>query len=165
MNAAMASAVRTQAANPETAGRIERETVKSAEQAAGGQNIAFETSVSSKYDTLELSRKYLEYRTQTESKTLQDETSQLNSTIVKKASDFKDSSDVKNTTDVKNSSDAKDSSDVENSSDNSSKKLTYYNPMYSYTEFELKEMLDDGIISKSQYESQLAEEDISFEAG
>ena len=153
MNAAIASAVRTQAVNTETAGKIERETVKSAEQAAGGQNTAAETSVSSKYDTLDLSRKYLEYRTQSENQALQDETSQLNSTIIKKATDFKDSSDLK------------DAFDARNSSDKSSNKLTYYNPMYSYTEFELKEMRDNGTISKAQYDSELAEMELKFVAG
>ena len=151
MNAAIASAVRTQAANTETAGKLERETVKSAEQAAGGQNTAAETSVSSKYDTLDLSRKYLEYRTQTENRALQDETSQLNSTVVKKAS-YKDSSDMK------------DALDAREASDKSSKKLTYYNPVYSYTEFELKEMRDNGTISKAQYEAELAEMEMKFEA-
>lgn len=147
MNAAIASAVRSQAVNTETAVKIERETIRSAELAAGGQNTAAETSVSSKYDTLELSRKYLEYRTQTENRALQDETSQLNTTIVKKASDYKDSSDVKNTL------------------ENSKKQLSYYNPIYSYTEFELKEMRDNGTISKAEYEAELAEREISFEAG
>lgn len=147
MNAVISSAVRTQALNPESAGKIEREAIKSAEEAAGGQNTAVETSVSSKYDTLELSKKYLEYKTQTESSTLQDETSQLNSTVVKKASDIKDSSE------------AKDSSEI------SGKKLAYYNPMYSYTEVELTKMLKDGTISKAEYEAELAGREIHFEAG
>lgn len=151
MNAAIASAVRTQAANTETAGKLERETIKSAEQAAGGQNTAAETSVSSKYDTLDLSRKYLEYRTQTENRALQDETSQLNSTVVKKAS-YKDSTDMN------------DALDAREASDKSSKKLTYYNPVYSYTEFELKEMRDNGTISNAEYETELAEMEMKFEA-
>lgn len=151
MNAAIASAVRTQAANTETAAKLERETVKSAEQAAGGQNTAAETSVSSKYDTLDLSRKYLEYRTQTENRALQDETSQLNSTVVKKAS-YKDSYDMK------------DALDAKEASDKSNQTLSYYNPVYSYTEFELKEMRDNGTISKAEYEAELAEKETKFEA-
>jgi hypothetical protein len=81
MNAAISSVVRAQTSNSATATKMERETIKSAEQLTGGQNISVESSVSSKYDTVELSRQYVEYKTQGQNSTLHDQTSQLNSTL------------------------------------------------------------------------------------
>lgn len=151
MNAVISNVMRTQSSNPAAASKLESETVKSAEQVTGGQNTSVESSVSSKYDTLELSRKYLEYRTQSENKALQDETSQLNSTVVKKFSEDKRFLDNKKA--------AEEREVLEKI-----KNLPYFNPIYSYSEIELTEMLNDGTISRAQYDAEMAEKEMNFEA-
>jgi len=152
MNAAISSVIRTQSSNPASASKVENEAVKSAEAAAGGQNIAEETSVSSKFDTLELSQKYLAYRTQSENKALQDKTSQLNSTVIKKYSEEK-----------KFQNDKKDSDEKDPLGKNG-KKFYYYNPIYSYTEFELTQMYNDGTISRAEYEAEMESRELHFDA-
>lgn len=72
MNAVISSVVKTQTANSAAAGKLESDAAKSAEEVTGGRNTAAETSVSSKYDTLDLSRDYLEFRTQSENSSIQD---------------------------------------------------------------------------------------------
>lgn len=83
MNAVISNVVKAQVSNSQAAGKMEQETAKTAEQTAGGQNTAAETSVSSKYDTLELSKEYVKYKTQGENSALSDNTSQLNATVLK----------------------------------------------------------------------------------
>lgn len=134
MNAAISSVVKAQSSNPASASKIERETAKSAEEVTGGQNTASETSVSSKYDTLEMSREYLQYKTKSENSAIQDETSQLNSTI------------------------------LQNAAESSSAKTVYYNPLYSYTDNELQQMLKDGTISKEEYEAEIDGSDAEVES-
>jgi len=134
MNAVISSVVRAQASNPASASKIESETAKSVEEVSGGQNTASETSVSSKYDTLDLSQDYLEYKTQSENTTLQDETNQLNSTVAKYTAE------------------------------SSSEETAYFNPLYSYTDIELQKMLRDGTISKEEYEVETSgKKDIAVE--
>lgn len=83
MNAVISNVAKAQVTNSAATVKMEQETAKSAEQTVGGQNTAAETSVSSKYDTLELSREYLKYKTQGENSALSDQTSQLNATVLK----------------------------------------------------------------------------------
>lgn len=132
MNAAISSVVKTQVSNSASAVKTESEIAKSTEEVSGGQNTASETSVSSKYDTLEMSREYLEYRTQSENSTLQDETSQLNSTVVRYAGG------------------------------NSNEEVVYSIQLYSYTETELLEMYNDGTISIEEYDAEIARRNTSF---
>lgn len=131
MNAAISSVVRTQSSNSASASKLESETAKSAEEVTGGQNTAVETSVSSKYDTLDLSRDYLEYKTQSENSSLQDETSQLNTTIVQFPVNTR-------------------SAEVINSIQ-----------LYAYTEIELLDMVNDATISRQSYEAEIASRDAS----
>lgn len=85
MNDAISGIVRTSASNTASAAKLDQETAKSAEQVSGGLNNAAESSVSSKYDTLDLSREYLKYKTQSDNKALSDKTSQMNSTVLSQA--------------------------------------------------------------------------------
>ncbi len=126
MNAIISSVVRTQSSNSASASKLESETVKSAEEVTGGQNTAIETSVSSKYDTLDLSRDYLEYKTQSENSSLQDETSQLNATIVQLPVNTR-SEEIVNST-----------------------------QLYAYTEIELIDMVNHATISREAYMAEIA---------
>lgn len=83
MNGAISSVVRRHTSNPATANKLESETIKSAAEMSGGQNNAVESSVSSKYDTLDLSREYIKYKTLSQNSALHDQTSQLNSTVIR----------------------------------------------------------------------------------
>lgn len=83
MNSVISNVVKTQVSNSTAAGRMEQEAAKAAEQTAGGQNTADESSVSSKYDTLALSKEYVKYKTQGGNIPLSDMTGQLNSTALK----------------------------------------------------------------------------------
>lgn len=131
MNAVISGVVRTQSSNSASASKLESETAKSAEEVTGGQNTAVETSVSSKYDTLDLSRDYLEYKTQSENSSLQDETSQLITTIVQ----------FPVTT--------------------SSAEITNSIQLYAYTEIELLGMVSDATISREAYEAEIASRNAS----
>jgi hypothetical protein len=126
MNAIISSVVRTQSSNTATASKLESETIKSAEEVTGGQNTAVETSVSSKYDTLDLSRDYLEYKTQSENSSLQDQTSQLNTTIVQFPVNTRSAEIVNNI------------------------------QLYAYTEIELLDMVNHATISREAYMAEIA---------
>lgn len=127
MNAAISSVIRSQSANPATATeKAESETSKSTERVTGGLNTAVESSVSSKFDTLDLSKDYVQYKTQSQNSALQDQTSQLNSTVVRYLSGSKE------------------------------KDVVYNYQLYSFTESELLEMMNDGKISVQEYENEIA---------
>lgn len=125
MNAVISSVVKTQAANFTAASKLETEAVKSAEEVTGGQNTAVETSVSSKYDTLDLSRDYLEYKMQGENSSIRDETSQLNATVIRPP-------------------DAGAREDA-----------VYRIQLYSYTETELLDMVNHAEISREEYQAEI----------
>lgn len=129
MNAVISSVIRTQSSNPAAAAKIEREVAKSAEEVTGGQNTAVESSVSSKYDTLELSQNYIRYKMQSENSTLNDLTSQLNSTV------------------------------IEYAANQNKKNVVYNHQLYAYTESELLEMLSKGAITPEEYDEELSERD------
>lgn len=127
MNAAISSVIRSQSSNPAGAtAKAESETYKSTEQVTGGLNTAVESSVSSKFDTLDLSREYVKYKTQSQNTTLQDQTSQLNSTVVRHLSGRKE------------------------------KDVIFNYELYSFTESELLEMMNDGKIDLQEYEREIA---------
>jgi len=134
MNAAISSVVRNQVSNSASASKIESDTIKSAEEVSGGMNNASETSVSSKYDTLELSRDYLEYKTRGENIAMQDKTSQLNATVLQNLK-------------------------------NGRKEIIYSFDLYSYTDTELLEMVNDGTISQEQYDAEMASRKPIFGVG
>lgn len=133
MNAVISNVVRTQTSNSAAAGKLDQETLKSAEQVTGGLNTSAETSVSSKYDTLDLSREYLKYKTQGENKALQDQTNQLNSTVIQYAAA------------------------------SNQKKPVYDYQLYSYNEFELLAMLYDGEITLDEYNNEMTDRDPGFD--
>lgn len=135
MNAVISSVVKTQAVNFTAASRLETEAAKSAEEVTGGQNTAAETSVSSKYDTLALSRDYLEYKTQGENSSIQDETSQLNATVIRPP-------------------DAGAREDA-----------VYRIQLYSYTETELLDMVNHAEISREEYEAEIDSRESGVAAG
>jgi len=132
MNAVISNVVKTQTSNSATAVKLEQETFKSAEQVTGGLNTASETSVSSKYDTLDLSREYLRYKTQGENKALHDQTSQLNTTLLQYAVAEKQ------------------------------KKPVYNYQLFSYTESELLEKLRNGEITPDEYKDAMSSRDPGF---
>ncbi len=134
MNAAISSVVRNQVSNSASASKIESDTIKSSEEVSGGMNNASETSVSSKYDTLELSRDYLEYKTRGENIAMQDKTSQLNATVLQNLK-------------------------------NGRKEIIYSFDLYSYTDTELLEMVNDGTISQEQYDAEMASRKPIFGVG
>lgn len=132
MNAVISNVVRAQASNSSAAVKLDQETLKSAEQVTGGLNTAAETSVSSKYDTLDLSREYLKYKTQGENKALHDQTNQLNSTLLQYAVADKQ------------------------------KKPVYNYQLFSYTESELLEKLRNGEITPDEYKNEMSSRDPDF---
>ena len=125
MNEAVSSVVRTQSSNSAAAKKVESETVKSAQEVFGGQNTALETVVSSRYDTVELSREYLEYKTHSENSTLQDETNQLNSTVIK----YLGKSEIK--------------------------RPVLNNQLYACDEIELLSLYNDGAISREEFQDEI----------
>lgn len=135
MNDAIASVARTQAPNSASAGKIEHEAFKAAEEVVGGQNTATESSVSSKYDTLDLSRAYVKYKTQSGNSALYDQTNQLNSTVIEYAA----------------------------GSGKNNKQVSFNYQLYSYTETELLEMMNAGKITPEEYEKEMKSRNPDFE--
>lgn len=133
MNAAISSVIKNQSSNSATsAAKAESETFKSTEQVTGGLNTATESSISSKFDTLNLSQEYVQYKTQSQNAALQDQTSQLNSTVLRYLSGTKD------------------------------KEVIYSYELYAYTESDLLEMMNSGKISVQEYESEIASREPIF---
>ena len=132
MNEAIASVARTQSSNPAAASKVESEAVKSAEEITGGMNLAKESSVSSRYDTLDLSREYVKYKMNGENSTLQDQTSQLNSTVLQLFSS------------------------------SSGKKQVFSYQLFAYTESELLDLFNQGEISMEEYEAEIADRDLNM---
>lgn len=132
MNEAIASVVRTQSANPAAALKADNETAKSTETVTGGMNLAEESAVSSKYDTLDLSREYVNYKTKGENSSLQDQTSQLNSTVLQLFSP------------------------------GSGKRQVFNYQLFAYTETELLDLFNQGEISMEEYEAEIADRDINL---
>ncbi len=95
----------------------------------------FGFSAGPKYDTFELSRDYLEYKTQGDNLAMQDKTSQLNATVLQSA--------------LKSGK-----KDTINRVD-----------LYSYTDTELLEMVNAGTISHDQYDDELASREPVFADG
>lgn len=78
MNAVISSTLTPQSlSSAPAANQTESEPVKSVENETGMQNATSDEVLSSKYDTLELSQDYRNYRTHNESSTLEGDTSQL----------------------------------------------------------------------------------------
>lgn len=132
MNEVIAIVAKNQSSNPAAASKIESEAVKSAEEITGGMNLAKETSVSSRYDTLDLSREYVKYKMNGENSTLQDQTSQLNSTVLQLFSS------------------------------SSGKKPIYSYQLFAYTESELLDLFNQGEISAEEYEAEIADRDLNM---
>lgn len=135
MNAVISSVVKTQSVNFTAAAKHESEAVKSAEEVTGGQNTAVESSISSKYDTLDLSRDYLEYKTQSGNSSIQDETSQLNATIIRPPDT------------------------------GGGEAAVYQIQLYSYTETELLDMVNHAEISWEEYEAEIGSRNAGVAAG
>ncbi len=135
MNAVISGVVRTQTTNSAAATKLESESIESAEKVTGGQNTAVETSVSSKYDTLDLSNDYLKYKTQGENSSIQDETSQLNTTVVRQP--------------VTGSGEAT----IDRSQ------------LYAYTKTELLDMVNHAAITREEYDAEVASRDLHIITG
>lgn len=78
------NAVKLQGLTPTLSKKVEDITVKPVTDSTGGQNSLNEANSYNKYDTLELSQDYLEYRTKTESSTITSDSNQLDSTVEQK---------------------------------------------------------------------------------
>jgi hypothetical protein len=132
MNEAIANVIRTQSVNPTASIKADSDTAKATEAVTGGLNLAPESVVSSKYDTLNLSNEYVNYRTKGDNTALHDQTSQLNSTVLQLFSS------------------------------SSGKKPVYNYQLYAYTDSELLDMFNQGAISMEEYEAEVADRDINL---
>lgn len=132
MNEAIATVVRTQSSNPASAVKRESETAKATEAVTGGLNLAPESAVSSKFDTLNLSNDYVKYKTKGENSSLQDQTSQRNSTVLQLFSPP------------------------------GSKKQVLNYQLFAYTESELMDLFNQGDITMNEFEDELADRDLQL---
>ena len=168
MNGIISSIAMQQSSNVTSTSKISNESVKTATDE--GQSTSTDTGVSSKYDTLELSQDYLTYKMQSENSTVADDTNLQNSMsneteVTQKPmgppppppteeEDSEESESDLLTTITNDSSTTSDSSIVTESTSSSS-------DLSSYSESELKDMLNDGTITRAEYNTEIA----SREAG
>lgn len=122
--------------------KLKIESIESEVETEGVQTTSDDTDVSSKYDTLELSQDYVNYKMQGENTTTSDESSLLNSQTGEEMAPPPPPPPMP--------PEAAAESSEESSEDSSGTDLS------SYSDSELKELVEAGVISRAQYMAELA---------
>lgn len=127
--------------------KIDAATIKPATDGANGQNAANEANSYNKFDTMELSREYVGYRTKSENATVNSDTQQLNSTVDQKptriSGDEDDESSKKKETKPQNTEEEKEDESISNSQ------------LAGYTSSELKGLVLSGKITIATYNAEM----------
>lgn len=127
--------------------KIDAATIKPATDSANGQNAANEANSYNKFDTMELSREYVGYRTKSENATVNSDTQQLNSTVDQKmtrvSGDDDEESSKKKETKPQNTKEEQEDESIANSQ------------LAGYTHSELKGLLLSGKITVAAYNEEI----------
>lgn len=139
--------------------KVEDITVKPTTTSIGGQNSINEANSYHKYDTLELSQDYLEYRTKTESSTVKSDTDQLGSTVEQQVPKMPLNEGAIPEKPVDN---IKAASTDTVTGDTKKEDISGSN-LGSYTASELKTLVQEGKISTAQYDSEIKSRQVNTE--
>jgi len=140
------NAVKLQGSTSTLAKKVEDATVKPTTKETSDQNSVKEANSHNKYDTLELSDEYLEFKTKSENSAVKSDTNQSNSNIPKSSS--AKPSQQSNGTPVANTETATQSI----SSDSNESEI---DDLTSYTASELKTLVQEGKITTAEYNSEI----------
>lgn len=129
--------------------KIEDVTLKTTSAGNGGQNAVNEANCYNKYDTLELTQDYLEFKTKSENSTVQSDANLLNTAIPQNFSENsqKESSDSVSTV-------AKTLTTSPNTNPIEAESISV-NQLSSYTTSELKSLVQEGKITTADYNSEI----------
>lgn len=129
--------------------KIEDVTLKMTPAGSGGQNAVNEANSYNKYDTLELTQDYLEYKTKSENSAVQSDANQLNTTIPQNFSENsqKESSDAVSTV-TKTLTTSPNTIPIEEESISAAQ-------LSSYTTSELKSLVQEGKITTADYNTEI----------
>ncbi|MBC3888983.1 hypothetical protein GH810_11730 [Acetobacterium paludosum] len=139
--------------------KVQETTIKSDAESIGGQGSAQEANSYYKYDSIELSQDYLEYKTKSENSSVESDTNLQNAAspqgkpaeIPSQTSAETTSTAVGGDVSVSQETVSSDSASTSASSDDLS----------SYSDSELKSLKDAGRITVAQYDSEIASRKIS----
>lgn len=148
MDAISLNAVQMQGPAVSLAKKVDDVTVKSTTVSADNQNAANEANSYNKYDTMELSREYVGFRTKSENATVNSDTDQLNSTVDQKSN--KIPSDEEEETPEKKQTKTQNTEDDKNEDDSISS-----NQLGGYTSSELKGLVLSGKITMATYNAEV----------
>lgn len=121
-------------------------SVSTNSESENGQSTVIDSGVSNKYDTLELSQDYVNYKMQSESSTVEDDSSLLNSTVETSTGTTEEAEE---TTGMEKPMGAPPPPPPTDSEDSST-------DLSSYSDSELKSLLNDGTITRSEYAAEIA---------
>lgn len=127
--------------------KIDAATIKPTVDSANSQTAANEANSYNKFDTMQLSREYVGYRTKSENATVNSDTQQLNSTVDQKtkkiSGDDDEESSKKKETKPQNTKKEKEDESISNSK------------LAGYTHSELKGLLLSGKITVATYNEEI----------
>ena len=159
-------------------------SVSTNSESENGQSTVIDSGVSNKYDTLELSQDYVNYKMQSESSTVEDDSSLLNSTVATSTGTTEETEapagmekpmgappppppteDEEEETDssllailaAAEAEETTSTSSIVTDSEDSSTDLS------SYSDSELKSLLNDGTITRSEYAAEIASREVDSE--
>ncbi len=159
-------------------------SVSTNSESENGQSTVIDSGVSNKYDTLELSQDYVNYKMQSESSTVEDDSSLLNSTVATSTGTTEEAEETTGmekpmgappppppTEDEEEETDSSllailaaaeaeettSTSSIVTDSEDSSTDLS------SYSDSELKSLLNDGTITRSEYAAEIASREADSE--
>lgn len=139
--------------------KVEDVRVKPLTEGTGSQNSVEEANSYNKYDTLELSHEYLEYKTKSENSAVKSDTNQLNSTIDQKFPGRPPKDETLETEAVQNE-EAK--SSYAATDDSEEEDVSSYN-LSSYSKLELKSLVQSGKITSAAYNAEIKNRQVDDE--
>lgn len=142
------NAAEFQSSAPTLSKKIESVTVKPTADSVNGQNAVNDANSYYKYDTMELSREYVGYRTKSENATANSDTDQQSSTIDQKSSRIPSDEEDENTNKKQTKSQIADEEKKEDDTVSS-------NQLGGYTSSELKGLVLSGKISVAAYNTEM----------
>jgi len=141
------NAIKLQGSTSTLAKKVEDVTVKSTTKDTTSQNSVNEANSHNKYDTLELSDDYLEFKTKSENSAVKSDTDQSNSTIPKKLSQKPSQESTVSPATAEATQTAPPSLTTDTEED--------IEELSSYTASELKTLAQEGKITVAEYNSEI----------
>ena len=142
------NAVELQSPTTSLSKKIDAVTIKPTADSVNNQNAAYEANSYNKYDTMELSREYVGYRTKSENATVNSDTQQQSSTINQKTSRIPADEDEE-------SADKKQAKPQNTEEEKKEDDTISSNQLAGYTSSELKGLVLSGKINVATYNAEM----------